>query len=53
MIVIPAAIGILFMLDQFAIQGLLGSSVDDVGSFAWMMHQIWSWIASRITNLFT
>jgi hypothetical protein len=50
-IFIPVVIGILFILDQFAIQGMLGSSINDTGSFAWMIHHIWLWISQKLTTV--
>lgn len=51
-IIIPVAIGILYLLDQFAVQGMLYSNVNDPGSIAWMIHMIWTWIIDKITKVF-
>jgi hypothetical protein len=52
MIIIPVVIGILYLFNQFAVNGMLYSNVNDTGSIAWMIHQIWIWISSRLSQLF-
>ncbi len=50
-IFIPIVIGILFLLNSFAEQGLLGST--EPGSFAWMIMQVWKWILQKLMGIFT
>jgi len=51
--VVPAFIGILYLLDYMAVNGMLGSSVSETGSFAWVVHQVWSYVLDRLTTIFS
>ena len=49
-VIIPVVIGILYTLNQLAVNGYLGSQ--DPGSIAWMIEQIWNWIIDAIKKVF-
>ena len=51
-IIIPAVIGVLYVLNSLAVNGMLYSNVNDPGSVGWMIHQIWSWIIDAIMRVF-
>jgi len=52
MIIIPVVIGILYLLNQFAVNGMLYSNVNDPGSIAWMINQIWKYIIKALGKVF-